>query len=35
VIIRIDGDQLSLEVYGPDGYRPYGRERVELNDPAS
>jgi len=35
VIIRIDGDQLSLEVFGPEGYRPYGRARVELNDPAS
>jgi hypothetical protein len=35
LIIRVDGDQLSLEVIGPQGYRPYGRDRVELNDPVS
>jgi hypothetical protein len=35
VVIRVDGDQLSLEVIGPPGYRPYGRDRVDLNDPAS
>jgi len=35
LIVRVDGDQLSLEVIGPAGYRPYARDRVELNDPPS
>jgi len=35
LIIRVDGDRLSLEVIGPDGYRPYGRDRVELEDETS
>jgi hypothetical protein len=35
LIIRVDGDRLSLEVIGPEGYKPYGRDRVELDDPAS
>lgn len=33
VIVRVDGDRLSLEVVstGPAPYRPYGLERVNLN----
>jgi hypothetical protein len=34
-VITVDGDRLSLEVISSAGtaYRPYGRERVELDDP--
>jgi hypothetical protein len=33
VIVRVDGDRLSLEVAGagPAPYTPYGRQRVDLN----
>jgi hypothetical protein len=34
LIVRVDGDQLSLEVVSPgrDEYRPYGSERFSLDD---
>jgi hypothetical protein len=37
VVIRVDGDRLSLEVVGtgPTPYRPYnGQSRIDLNDPS-
>jgi 3',5'-cyclic AMP phosphodiesterase CpdA len=37
VVIRVDGDRLSLEVIGsgPAPYRPYGQDRLDLSAPVS
>jgi hypothetical protein len=37
LVIQVDGDKLSLEVIGvgPNPYRPYGKDRLDLNAPTS
>jgi hypothetical protein len=37
IVIQVDGDKLSLEVIGISAsqYRPYGKDRIDLNSPTS
>ncbi|HEY2905151.1 MAG TPA: metallophosphoesterase [Vicinamibacterales bacterium] len=37
IVVQVDGDKLSLEVIGvgPTPYRPYGKDRLDLNGPTS
>lgn len=37
IVVQVDGDKLSLEVIGvgPNPYRPYGKDRLDLNAPTS
>ena len=37
IVIQVDGDKLSLEVIGigASQYRPYGKDRIDLNSPTS